>query len=385
MKTIFLILIPLLFFSCTKKYVGNDINYNHKFGTGAIKNKPEDLARVPVYITKNGVYSVALLPQTFKLSMPPVGNQGGEGSCTAFSCGYYALSRYWYQKSGATSYDFATNIFSPEWLNDQIVSYCGSGASIIHALYFLQNTGDVRWATSPYDDSGCLLNLTDSQISEASKFKIQGYAQTPSSDITNIKNLLLGGKALIFQFSPDSIWFNGDGTPDFVWKTLGTPYSLHANCVVGWDDSKNAWLTINQYGTNWGDAGYRWIDYNFFSTDVATSLLFIQDTVAVTPPPPIDSIPPPPPSDITPPTVNIVNPTDGYKIPKSAKTINVSISASDNVAIGSVQILIDGRVVSNTYSYLWNVKGISRGKHIITANAIDSSKNPATTSITVFK
>lgn len=35
----------------------------------------------------------------------------------------------------------------------------------------------------------------------------------------------------------------------------------HAVVLVGWDDSKGAWLLRNSWGTNWGDNGYMWIKY----------------------------------------------------------------------------------------------------------------------------
>lgn len=35
----------------------------------------------------------------------------------------------------------------------------------------------------------------------------------------------------------------------------------HAIMLVGWDDTKNAWLLRNSWGTNWGESGYMWIDY----------------------------------------------------------------------------------------------------------------------------
>jgi C1A family cysteine protease len=35
----------------------------------------------------------------------------------------------------------------------------------------------------------------------------------------------------------------------------------HAIMLVGWDDSKNAWLLRNSWGTNWGEDGYMWIEY----------------------------------------------------------------------------------------------------------------------------
>lgn len=35
----------------------------------------------------------------------------------------------------------------------------------------------------------------------------------------------------------------------------------HAVTLVGWDDSRNAWLMRNSWGSNWGESGYMWIDY----------------------------------------------------------------------------------------------------------------------------
>lgn len=35
----------------------------------------------------------------------------------------------------------------------------------------------------------------------------------------------------------------------------------HAVVLVGWDDSKGAWLMKNSWGTDWGESGYGWIAY----------------------------------------------------------------------------------------------------------------------------
>ncbi|MDB5284824.1 MAG: peptidase papain [Bacteroidota bacterium] len=37
----------------------------------------------------------------------------------------------------------------------------------------------------------------------------------------------------------------------------------HAVIIVGWDDSKGAWLVRNSWGTWWGIQGYCWIKYNY--------------------------------------------------------------------------------------------------------------------------
>ncbi len=38
-------------------------------------------------------------------------------------------------------------------------------------------------------------------------------------------------------------------------------YTNHQIQLVGWDDSKNAWLLKNSWGTGWGIGGYMWITY----------------------------------------------------------------------------------------------------------------------------
>ncbi|MBK8879019.1 MAG: hypothetical protein IPN74_10850 [Haliscomenobacter sp.] len=38
-------------------------------------------------------------------------------------------------------------------------------------------------------------------------------------------------------------------------------YSNHVVTIVGWDDSKKAWLIKNSWGRGWGLNGYKWVDY----------------------------------------------------------------------------------------------------------------------------
>ncbi|MBK6936802.1 MAG: hypothetical protein IPH18_07845 [Chitinophagaceae bacterium] len=45
-------------------------------------------------------------------------------------------------------------------------------------------------------------------------------------------------------------------------SNYSNPSSNHAIVLVGWDDSKHAWLLKNSWGTDWGEDGYMWIDYN---------------------------------------------------------------------------------------------------------------------------
>jgi len=92
--------------------------------------------------------------------------------------------------------------------------------------------------------------------------------------------------------------------------------------------------------------------------------------------------------DTTPPTVSITSPTSGATI---AGTINVVATASDNVAVASVQFQVDGSnlgaaATTTAYSASLNTTTLANGKHTLTAVATDTSNNKATSaavSITV--
>jgi cathepsin K len=45
-------------------------------------------------------------------------------------------------------------------------------------------------------------------------------------------------------------------------SNYSSPTSNHAILLVGWDDTKGAWLMKNSWGTDWGEDGYMWIKYN---------------------------------------------------------------------------------------------------------------------------
>ena len=94
------------------------------------------------------------------------------------------------------------------------------------------------------------------------------------------------------------------------------------------------------------------------------------------------------PSDTTPPTVSISSPASGATV---SGTITVAATASDNVAVASVQFQVDGSnlgaaVTAAPYSQSLKTTTLANGKHNLTAVAVDTSGNKATSaavSITV--
>jgi len=90
--------------------------------------------------------------------------------------------------------------------------------------------------------------------------------------------------------------------------------------------------------------------------------------------------PPPPPADSTPPTVSVTSPSGGATL---SGTVTASVSASDNVGVASVQLLVDGVVVkvpdtTSPYSFSLNTALFANGSHSLAAYAWDAARNRGT-------
>lgn len=210
------------------------------------------------------------LPASVQLVMPPIQDQGGEGSCVPFAVGYAARSANQYYKTNATSYSYSSNVFSPEFIYNQIkTSDCGSGTGVITTLNFLVNTGVCNWQSMPYSSTnGCSLLPTGAQTLEAASYKIAGFSSVPVSDIVAIKTLLTNRKPVIITIgTDDSFW---GAQPGFIWRNYSGPMGIsHSLVICGYSDANHAYKVMNSWGTTWGDAGYSWIDYDFLQQSAA--------------------------------------------------------------------------------------------------------------------
>ncbi|MCG7857975.1 C1 family peptidase [Flavihumibacter sediminis] len=205
------------------------------------------------------------IPASFIMPAPPVANQGSESTCVTFAAVYNARSIEQYYKTGATSFSLASNIFSPEFVYNQtkVSSSCASGSAVITTLNFLVNKGSCTWNTMPYSTSnGCTTLPTSTQTAEAANYRISSYVRVLASDRTAMKQMLAAKHPLIMTFTADANFYNYK--PGTIWNSYSTTfYGPHAMTIVGYDDAKQAYKAVNQWGTTWGDAGYIWIAYDF--------------------------------------------------------------------------------------------------------------------------
>jgi hypothetical protein len=85
--------------------------------------------------------------------------------------------------------------------------------------------------------------------------------------------------------------------------------------------------------------------------------------------------------DTTAPTVSVSSPANGATVTRGTTT-TISINASDNTAVSTVDLYIDDVLKSafstSPYSYNWNTSGVSLGSHTIYAVAKDAYGNSKT-------
>jgi C1A family cysteine protease len=106
---------------------------------------------------------------------------------------------------------------------------------------------------------------TTTQSSEALNYKISTYSKISILDRTAIKAMISQRHPVIITILADNSFVSA--RTGFIWKTFSGSGNLpHCIVICGYDDSKNAYKVMNSWGTTWGDAGFSWIDYNFFET-----------------------------------------------------------------------------------------------------------------------
>jgi len=83
-----------------------------------------------------------------------------------------------------------------------------------------------------------------------------------------------------------------------------------------------------------------------------------------------------PEEDYDAPTVIISNPVDGSFV---KRTVNISVSAMDNIQVAEIELFINGvvvsRVAADALNYSWNTRKVADGSYVISAIALDTSGN----------
>ena len=219
--------------------------------------------------------------------LPPVGDQGSQGSCAAWATSYYYKS--WSEKQEHAAWDLNNPYYqySPSFMYNQINGGRDNGATFQDAFALLKNKGDVDIAEMPYSQSNYTKQPTAAQLEAAKPYLIpadyqyfwfQNYNGPYSSpnDITGVKALLSSGKVLVmgipvyndfpdYGANPSKTYYDYNGTSKFE--------GGHGVCICGYDDNANpsgadadhkgGFKMVNSWGSSWNGNGHVYLSYDF--------------------------------------------------------------------------------------------------------------------------
>lgn len=200
-------------------------------------------------------------------------NQGGQGSCVAWSSVYGARTIVESVSTGQNPDQLA---FSPAYVYNQIHLQNCQGAYINHAMDVMQKQGAMSMNKFPYNESDCDRQPAQSLKQEASQYRIRSYTRLTESDnnygidINAIRQHLAKNAPVVIGMMVGGTFMENMFGRD-IWHPTSRDYNQrgyggHAMCVIGYDDNKEggAFQLMNSWGSEWGSNGVAWVKYDDF-------------------------------------------------------------------------------------------------------------------------
>jgi len=218
--------------------------------------------------------------------MPPVGNQGPQGSCVAWSTAYATKSyqEYLERKGKVSSWKLSTDdkapnynaIFSPAFIYNQINGGRDDGSSISDAMSLVVDKGVPIWNAMPYNSKDFKSQPSSNALKIASQYKAKEFMRVRYNEPDEIKAQLSKGRPVVVGILIYENFYNLKGKEVYN-KAGGAPLGGHAITIVGYNDSDKTFKFINSWSEQWGDKGYGYIDYKWFSRVCQAAYVMIDE------------------------------------------------------------------------------------------------------------
>jgi hypothetical protein len=214
----------------------------------------------------------ALLPAVdLSSQMPPVGDQGTQGSCVAWAMGYYHKTHTEWREQG-WNVNLPQNQFSPAFMYNLINGGVENGAYFNDAMKCLVENGCANMSLSPYNQNNYTNWPSETAFAWALPYRGAGEYWIDCSDdagVNLIKAQLNNGYTVVLGIY---VWGNFDNIGSYnntycASQRTGTNRGGHGVTIVGYDDNRStadgygAFKLVNSWGTNWGASGYFWMSY----------------------------------------------------------------------------------------------------------------------------
>lgn len=291
-------ILALMLIGCGSAPVELPVDSTPRNGRGAALTRPEDFARVPKALDPDllQVSAKAILPDSFSLDpakLAPVLNQGALESCGAFGLAYETCGF-------ATGLDLSNpaNCMSPAFMykvvlqaEQQQAATDTDGTYAKDYYDYLVKNGAANLSSCPYPTgtfhqlAQTIDSLNPANFTSDPRFSIGHWAYiTKYKDPITLKQFLVSGQpvGILVELSNnfDNFYHNSG-----VFVAQG-PHNAggHFMCLVGYDDSRQAFRVQNSWGTQFGNQGYFWWDYTtFLSSLVEAHVAYAAQGKPITP------------------------------------------------------------------------------------------------------
>ena len=208
------------------------------------------------------------LPAYYDLrgSLSPVRNQGSEGTCTAFAL---VASMMDYQQQALPSPDTGApdkEVLSPRDIYEGGRAMAGllagpSGMWPRVGLEYARKTGVCLEIDRPYMAEVKTVPSA-SAAANRERNKLSAYASV-NIGVQSIKEAVRAFGPLVVVLRTTSHFDQARANEVVPFDANQTQGFLHSVSIVGWDDTRNAWILRNSWGEGWADKGHALLSYDW--------------------------------------------------------------------------------------------------------------------------
>lgn len=242
---------------------------------GCLKDKDDSRDRILAAEHFKGI----VIPERVDLrpENPPVYDQENIGSCTG-NAGSRSFEHMVFKEIGSFKSFSRMGLYNLTRKSEGNFNY-DSGATLRGTIKTMVKYGMIPEELFPYDEKNLFVMPSTAVLSAAEKWQALSYYRIPARGLLLLKQALAKGCTPIFgaavyeSFESDEAARTGIiPMPD-----VNTEEFLggHALCAVGYDDDNEHVITANSWGVNWGDAGFAYIPYKYFTTHGPVSDIWV--------------------------------------------------------------------------------------------------------------
>ena len=224
------------------------------------------------------------IDHTDKMWFPPIGNQDGEGSCTAWAVGYYmktfqeAREHDWNLTEaewlgGYTGYptpEYQDRIMSPDFIYHLVNGGVDSGSSFYDAITLVCEIGASSWEKMPYSAIDYSSWPSEDAWREAPLYRgnSSGYEVlelNTDDDVISLKNWIASDHLAVIGVDANEYDDFPYGIDEWTMDNYMPLGINHANTIVGYDDDysyvEEGELRSGAFeiANSWGEGSWEWV------------------------------------------------------------------------------------------------------------------------------